>query len=31
MFNTLAALGVNFSVLVALLWLHWPAQAVHGT
>ena len=27
LFNTLAALGVNVAVLVALLWLHWPPQA----
>ena len=25
MFNTLAALGVNVAVLVAVLWLRWPA------
>ncbi len=30
MFNTLAALGVNVAVLVAVLWLHWPAQATFG-
>ena len=30
-FNTLAALGVNLAVLVAVVWLHWPPQAVHGT
>lgn len=30
MFNTLAALGVNVAVLVALLWLHWPPQATFG-
>jgi hypothetical protein len=28
---TLAALGMNVVVLVAVLWLHWPPQAVHGT
>ncbi len=26
MFNTLAALGVNVAVLIALLWLRWPPQ-----
>ncbi len=30
MFNTLAALGVNVAVLVAVVWLHWPPQAVFG-
>jgi hypothetical protein len=30
MFNTLAALGMNIAVLVALLWLHWPPQAMFG-
>lgn len=30
MLNTLAALGVNLAVLVAVLWLHWPAQATIG-
>jgi len=30
MFNTLAALGVNVAVLVAVLWLHWPPQATFG-
>lgn len=30
-FNTLAALGMNIAVLVALLWLHWPPQAMFGT
>lgn len=29
-FNTLAALGVNIAVLVALIWLHWPPQAMFG-
>ncbi len=29
-FNTLAALGMNIAVLVALLWLHWPPQAMFG-
>jgi hypothetical protein len=28
MFNTLAALGVNIAVLVAVLWLHWPPESV---
>lgn len=30
MFNTLAALGVDVAVLVALLWLQWPPQATFG-
>jgi len=30
MFNTLAALGLNVAVLVALLWLYWPPQATFG-
>jgi hypothetical protein len=30
MFNTLAALGVNIAVLVAVLWLHWPPESVFG-
>ena len=30
MFNTLAALGVNIAVLVAVLWLHWPSEAILG-
>ncbi len=30
MFNTLAALGVNVAVLGAVLWLHWPPDAVLG-
>ena len=30
MFNTLAALGVNVAVLVAVLWLRWPPQATFG-
>ena len=30
MFNTLAALAVNVAVLVALLGLHWPDQALFG-
>lgn len=29
-FNTLAALGVNIAVLVALLGLHWPPEAMFG-
>jgi hypothetical protein len=30
MFNTLAALGVNVAVLVAVLSLHWPPQSLSG-
>ena len=30
MFNTLAALGVDVAVLVAVLWLQWPPQATFG-
>jgi hypothetical protein len=30
MFNTIAALGVNAVVLVAVLWLHWPSEAMAG-
>ncbi len=30
MFNTLAALGVNVAVLVAVLWLRWPPEAALG-
>ena len=29
-FNTLAALGMNVAVLVALLWAQWPPQAMFG-
>ncbi len=29
-FNTLAALGVNVAVLVAVLWLRWPSEAMLG-
>jgi len=29
-FNTLAALGVNAAVLVAVLWLRWPPEATFG-
>jgi hypothetical protein len=29
-FNTLAALGVNIAILVALLWLRWPPRAMFG-
>lgn len=29
-FNTLAALGVNVAVLVAVLWLDWPPDAMLG-
>jgi hypothetical protein len=28
LFNTLAALGVNIAVLVAVLWLRWPSAAL---
>ena len=31
MFYTLAALGVNVAVLVAVLGLHWPPQATFGS
>jgi hypothetical protein len=27
---TLAALGVNVAVLVAVLWLRWPPEAMLG-
>ena len=30
MFNTLAALGMNVAVLVAVLWLRWPSDALLG-
>jgi hypothetical protein len=30
MFNTLAALGVNVAVLVAVLLMHWPPEATFG-
>ena len=30
MFNTIAALGVNAAVLVAVLWLRWPSEAMSG-
>jgi hypothetical protein len=30
MFNTLAALGVNVAVLVAVVWLRWPSEAMLG-
>jgi hypothetical protein len=30
MFNTVAALGVNAVVLVAVLWLRWPSEAMLG-
>jgi hypothetical protein len=30
MFNTLAALGVNVAVLVAIAWLRWPSEAMLG-
>jgi hypothetical protein len=30
MFNTIAALGVNAAVLVAVLWLRWPSEAILG-
>lgn len=29
-FNTVAALGMNAAVLVALLWLDWPPRALFG-
>ena len=29
-FNALAALGMNVAVLVALLWVQWPPQAMFG-
>jgi len=29
-FNTLAALGVNVAVLVAIVWLRWPSDAMLG-
>lgn len=29
-FNTVAALGMNGAVLVAVLWLHWPPEAMFG-
>ena len=29
-FNTLAALGVNVAVFVAVLWLRWPSEAMLG-
>jgi len=28
MFNTLAALGVNIAVLIAVVWLRWPPQTL---
>jgi hypothetical protein len=30
MFNTLAALAMNVAVLVAVLWLRWPTDAILG-
>jgi hypothetical protein len=30
MFNTVAALGVNVAVLVAVLWLQWPPASTFG-
>jgi hypothetical protein len=30
MFNTLAAMGVNLAVLVAVLWLHWSPEPMLG-
>lgn len=30
MFNTLAALGMNVAVLVAVVWLRWPTEAMLG-
>jgi len=29
-FNTVAAPGMNGAVLVAVLWLHWPPEAMFG-
>jgi hypothetical protein len=29
-FNTLAALGVNVAVLVAVVWLRWPSDSMLG-
>ena len=29
-FNTLAALGVNVAVIVAIVWLRWPSDAMLG-
>ena len=29
-FNTVAALGMNGAVLVAVFWLHWPPEAMFG-
>ena len=29
--STLAALGVNVAVLIAVLWLRWPPQAAFGS
>jgi hypothetical protein len=29
-FNTVAALAMDAAVLLALLWLHWPSQAMFG-
>jgi hypothetical protein len=31
MFNTVAALGMNGAVLVAILWLRWPTEAMLGS
>ncbi len=28
LFNTLAALGLNVAVLVAVVWLHWPPETL---
>lgn len=30
MFNTFAALAVNVAVLVAVVWLRWPSEAILG-
>ena len=30
MFNTLAALGVNAAVLLAVFWFHWPPHTLFG-
>lgn len=31
LFNTIAALGVDAAVLVAVVWLHWPPQSLIGS
>ena len=27
-FNTIGAVGMNLAILIALLWLHWPPEAL---